>query len=130
MNRNNKSFVSYKLVGGKAFLGANPIVGTTEENQRRICDNCNHRCKINDGIPLVGKPRNAVECNMTDCLNPEAKKAFKAGDRTVMPKNLNNQPVGNFCKFFESAETSDTGQPEFSANVNTTDDKPGPEATP
>ena len=100
MNRNNKSFVSYKLVGGKAFLGANPIVGTTEENQRRICDNCNHRCKINDGIPLVGKPRNAVECNMTDCLNPEAKKAFKAGDRTVMPKNLNNQPVGNFCKFF------------------------------
>ncbi len=111
MNR-NKSFVSYTLKKDKAFLGTNLIVGTMEGNMRRICENCSNRCLA------LADPK------MSDCMKKEAKKSFGAGEGMIMPKKLDGQPVGNFCKFFESAETSDTGQPEFSANVNTTDDKP------
>jgi hypothetical protein len=116
MNR-NKSFVSYNLVRNNAFLGNNPIIATTAENKRRICDNCNNCNKI------IGPTE-------TICDHNEAKRAFKAGEGVVMPKKLDGQPVGNFCKFFvlkkDEFVSSSTEEVSFESSTETDTSMPTP----
>lgn len=113
------SFVPYKLVGDRAFLGKNLFIATTTETgQRRICDNCINRCSaVGDGI-FVGKKN-----NMTSCCSDSAKKAFGITENVIMAKELHGQPVANFCTEFVEIEntTTTTDQPVY-ASSNTTED--------
>jgi len=127
-NYKNKSFVPYHFVGGTPALGQNKLIATTEGDTPRKCENCNNRCKVNNLIPIIGKPTaaiSAMKSNMTDCLKTDARKAFKAGDNVFMPKQLHGQPVGNFCRFFEKDQTvsSTTSVDYISTN---TEDQPQP----
>ncbi len=91
--KKGKSFVPYHYVGGTPALGLNKLIATTDGSDQRICETCVNRCLI--GIP-----------NMTDCCNQNAKKAFGAGEKVVMPKKLHGQHVGNFCPFFEKSQSA------------------------
>jgi hypothetical protein len=117
MKKSKKSFVTYTLRGDRAFLGMNPIIAITEGSERRICENCINRCVITSpGNSIVGRFH-----NMTDCSKVEAKKAFGAGEGVIMPKMLEGNQIGNFCKFFEFAsQSSDTGKPDFSEGSSAT----------